>query len=144
RTLSPRTSASGWRYRSTQSPPVGYAVPSGRTQPVEASSFSAAGSVTSAQGENRRTWAHSRTAVAADWPASSTRGSAPRSTRCATAARPTGPAPMTTTGCWWSVVDTLVLDTATTLPFASTSVDPLRDQDGTCFDERQHRHLSKP
>src|SRR5690606_8682809 len=65
--------------------------PSGRTQPVEASSFSAAGSVTSAQGENRRTWAHSRTAVAADWPASSTRGSAPRSTRCATAARPTGP-----------------------------------------------------
>src|SRR5690606_42046086 len=78
------------------------------------------------------------------WPASSTRGSAPRSTRCATAARPTGPAPMTTTGCWWSVVDTLVLDTATTLPFASTSVDPLRDQDGTCFDERQHRHLSKP
>src|SRR5215217_3814952 len=45
------------------------------------------------QGENSGTWLHWRTAWPICGPASSTTGSMPRSSTCAAAARPTGPAP---------------------------------------------------
>src|SRR6266542_3335542 len=49
-------------------------------------------------GEKIRTWPHSRTAAPTDGPASRMSGVAPRLTRCAAAASPTGPAPITATG----------------------------------------------
>src|SRR4051794_41630765 len=53
-------------------------------------------------GENTRTCPHSRMLEPTASPASNTTGSMPRSMRCAAAARPTGPAPMTATvwGFW--------------------------------------------
>ena len=53
--------ASGARYLSTSSPPVGNASGSGAAQPVGASSARAAGSVLKRHGLNRRTCAHCRT-----------------------------------------------------------------------------------
>src|SRR5687768_3711863 len=49
-------------------------------------------------GENMRTWPHRRTPSPMREPASKSRGVRPRATVCAAAARPTGPAPMMTTG----------------------------------------------
>jgi hypothetical protein len=51
-----------------------------------------------AQGEKTRTCAQSRTAAPGASPASKTSGSIPRAIKCAAAARPTGPAPITATG----------------------------------------------
>src|SRR5215212_2599638 len=49
-------------------------------------------------GENRRTWPQSKTLDPATGPASKMIGSSPCASRCAAAARPTGPAPITATG----------------------------------------------
>src|SRR5699024_634175 len=50
------------------------------------------------QGENRPMWPHALTAAAGVAPASKTSGFIPRVVKCAAATKPTGPAPMTTTG----------------------------------------------
>src|SRR5829696_6566586 len=50
------------------------------------------------QGENTRTWPHSRMLAPTVAPASNTSGRMPRSIRWAAAASPTGPAPITATG----------------------------------------------
>src|SRR5699024_12374603 len=49
-------------------------------------------------GENRPIWPHSLTASSDLAPASKTSGFIPRVDKCAAAAKPTGPAPMMTTG----------------------------------------------
>src|SRR5690606_13438788 len=91
------------------------------------------------QVENSRTCDHSRTAAPAVGPASRTRGSMPWSTRWAAAARPAGPAPITTTGN--SVVAGAF--TATPCVFRHLSMACAAQHD-TCIDERQHRHSSNP
>src|SRR6478752_6025371 len=92
------SAASGVRYRSMRSPPVGNAAGSGAVHPVSASRRTAAASVLYCHGEKSRMCRHCPIAAAGAGPASRMRGSRPRSSRCAAAARPMGPAPMTTTG----------------------------------------------
>src|SRR5215217_2801654 len=68
----------------------------------------ATGSTLYSHGENTRTCPHSRTLAPTCWPASKTSGSMPREARCAAAASPTGPAPITATMCGFSVMDGLL------------------------------------
>jgi hypothetical protein len=65
----------------------------GEFQPAAVSRRSDALSMAYSHGENSGTWLHWRTAWPTCGPASSTTGSMPRSSTCAAAARPTGPAP---------------------------------------------------
>src|SRR5215207_3427992 len=90
--------ASGARYSSTSSAPVGSTSSAGGVQPTSASSFRAAASVLYRQGLNSRTCPHAETEEPAAGPPSSTLNGRPRSARWAAAARPTGPAPITATG----------------------------------------------
>src|ERR671913_1617617 len=85
--------ASGSRYWARSSPPVGYWFGGGEFQPAAVSRRSEALSMAYSQGENNGTWLHWRTAWPTCGPASSTIGCMPRSSTCAAAARPTGPAP---------------------------------------------------
>src|SRR6266851_9963596 len=80
------------------SPPVGAFSGSGRFQPVASSNAIEAASTVYFHGEKKRTWPHFRIEAPTAGPASSTSGVSPRASRCAAAARPTGPAPITATG----------------------------------------------
>src|SRR5712692_84703 len=78
--------------------PLGAPSGSGSTQPVGSSKATDAASTVYFQGEKKRTWPHFRIEAPTAGPASSTSGVSPRVSRCAAAARPTGPAPITATG----------------------------------------------
>src|SRR6266487_2586154 len=78
--------------------PVGAFSGSGRIQPVGSSNAIEAASTVYFHGEKKRTWLHWRIEAPTASPASRTSGVSPRASRCAAAARPTGPAPMTATG----------------------------------------------
>ena len=78
--------------------PVGKASSSGACHPNGASRAAAALSRLYRQGENMRTCPQARANVPTPGPASRRTGSSPLASRCAAAARPTGPAPMTATG----------------------------------------------
>src|SRR6266852_2643021 len=80
------------------SAPVGARSGSGSVQPVCSSSATDAASTVYFQGEKKRTWRHGRIAAPTASPASRTSGVSPRASKCAAAARPTGPAPITATG----------------------------------------------
>src|SRR6266853_698628 len=80
------------------SAPVGALWGSGMLQPVGSSSATDAASTVYFHGEKKRTWRHWRIDAPTASPASRTSGVSPRASRCAAAARPTGPAPMTATG----------------------------------------------
>src|SRR5713226_3452774 len=78
--------------------PLGAPSGSSSVQPVGSSKAAEAASTVYFQGEKKRTWPHWRIEAPTAGPASSTSGVSPRASRCAAAARPTGPAPITATG----------------------------------------------
>src|SRR6266487_4041930 len=78
--------------------PLGAPSGSRSVQPVGSSKATEAASTVYFHGEKNRTWPHWRIEAPTARPASSTSGVSPRASRCAAAARPTGPAPITATG----------------------------------------------
>lgn len=116
RICSPSSAARGARYPAIHCSPVGYPVV-GAVQPVGSRMRAPAASTSSGHSENNRTCPHSRTAAAGPYPASNTKTGTSRSTRCAAAASPCGPAPITTTGNVLSI---------SLLQYASTNLDASR------------------
>src|SRR6266566_8999382 len=78
--------------------PLGAPSGSSSVQPVGSSKATDAASTVYFHGEKKRTWPHFRIEAPTAGPASRTSGVSPRASRCAAAASPTGPAPMTATG----------------------------------------------
>src|SRR6266568_2670361 len=115
--------------------PVGALSGSGIVHPVGSSKATDAASTVYFHGEKNRTWLHWRIDAPTATPDSRTSGLSPRASKCAAAARPTGPAPMTATG---SVLREVFIDQCTPwdrLAAGETVEQPLQGGDNGLFVE---------
>ena len=94
----PRPAAGGSARRSP--PRWATGVPRGGSSRTAPGASPRSASTMYCHGVKVRMWPHCVIALPTPSPASRTMAGRPRSARCAAAARPTGPAPMTTTGSW--------------------------------------------